>query len=112
MRGHNQVWLSGYVGGKIVTGKTGGGNEAFSFAINSEDSGSSSTRVRVNAYGPVARKCSKLTKGVYCSVLGELMNRSGRFGELTEVRAKKIDIFPSISTENDGGCDDRQDERD
>lgn len=111
MRGHNQVWLSGYVGGKIVSGRTNGGNQAFSFAVNSEDSGSNATRIRVNAYGSIARKCEReLAKGHYCSVLGELMNRSGKFGELTEIRAKKIDVFPSISTENNGGCDVRRED--
>jgi hypothetical protein len=112
MKGQNQVWLSGYVGGRIITGRTGGGNQAYSFALKSEDSGNNVTRVRVNAYGAIARKCMReLEKGHYCSVLGELMNRAGKYGELTEIRAKKIDVFPSISGENDGGCDDRQEER-
>lgn len=111
MKGHNQVWLSGHVGGKIISGQTGKGNQAFSFAVNSEDSGSNATRIRVNAYGPVARKCEQeLSKGAYCLVLGELMNRNGKYGELTEIRVKKIDVFPSISTENNGGCDGRREE--
>lgn len=112
MRGHNQVWLSGYAGGKIVAGRTGGGNQAFSFVISSEDSGKNSIRVRVNAYGAIAHKCTQeLSRGVYCFVLGELMNRSGKYGELTEIRVKKIDIFPSIPTEKGGGCDERQEDK-
>jgi len=97
MKGHNQVWLSGYVGGKILFSNTRSGEPAFSFGISAADSGKNVTWVRVNAYGQIAVDCKDtLTKGVYCQVLGELMNRSGKFGELTEVRAKDVVFYPAM----------------
>jgi hypothetical protein len=109
MRGHNQVWLSGYVEGKIVAGTTRDGGNAFSFSVASEDSGQNPTRVRINAYGPIARKCDEeVAQGAYCTVLGELMNRSGKYGKLTEIRAKKVDFFPSDEGERNRGDDVRE----
>ena len=97
MKGHNQVWLSGYVGGKILFSNTKSGEPAFSFGISSEDSGDNVTWVRVNAYGPIAVNCKeRVSRGSYCQVLGELMNRNGKFGELTEVRAKDVVCYPSM----------------
>jgi single-stranded DNA-binding protein len=48
--------------------------------------------VKVNVYiEPLVKACrAKLTKGGYVIVAGELMNRDGRHGELTEVRAREI----------------------
>ena len=102
MRGHNQVWVSGYVGGKIVSGSTKDGNPAFSFMVFSEDSGKNETRVRINAYGPVAKQCDEeAVSDVYCTVIGELMNRSGQYGKITEIRAKKINFFPTPEDEEE-----------
>jgi len=97
MKGHNQVWLSGYVGGKILFSSTRAGEPAFSFAISSGEGHESSIWVRVNAYGPIAIECrDNLNKGAYCQVLGELMNRNGKYGELTEVRAKDVVIYAEM----------------
>ena len=63
-RGHNQVWISGRVGGKIVSGETRDGDSAFSFGIHSESGDQHVTLVRVNAYGDVADLCSEnISKG-------------------------------------------------
>lgn len=111
MRGHNQVWVSGYVGGKIISGNTKDGNPAFSFMVFSEDSGKNETRVRINAYGPVAKQCGEeATADVYCTVIGELMNRSGQYGKITEIRAKKINFFQAPEDE-EGEQDEQQQEQ-
>lgn len=61
-----------------------------------------STIVKINAYSPgligVCR--AMLHKGAYVIVEGELMTRSGRYGERTEVRARDIIFVPST----DGGA--------
>jgi len=107
MRGHNQVLISGYVEGKMVSGTTGDGGNAFSFSVSSEDSGRKSMRVRVNAYGPMATQCDdEARSGSYCIVVGELMNRSGKFGKLTEVRAKTVEF---VSDDEEIGVTDGKD---
>lgn len=94
MLGHNQVWLSGNVGGDLKRGQTRDRSPACSFSLASESSGRGTTWVRVNAYGDLARDCmDSLNKGAYCSVIGELMNRDGRDGfEIMEVRALNVII--------------------
>ena len=93
MLGHNQVWLSGNVGGNVKQGKTRDASLACSFSLASEANGRGTTWVRVNAYGDIALDCiDSLDKGAYCSVIGELMNREGRHGEITEVRAISVII--------------------
>lgn len=102
MKGHNRVWLSGNVGGKIVDGVTGDKNPACSFSIASEAPGRGTTWARINVYGPLALQCkTRLRRGCYISVEGELMNRDGHFGELTEVRAKEIIFYPSFAVEQE-----------
>ena len=94
MRGHNQVWVSGNVGGNIVSGKTKDSDPACSFSVAVDDGFRDTTWARVNAYGKMAMVCEKrLDKGIYVSVVGELMNRKGRHGELLEVRALNILFF-------------------
>lgn len=101
MRGVNQVWLSGNVGGKIVTGVTRDGNPCCSFSVAAEDGQRSATWVRANVYGPLAVKVqNRLQKGMYVSIVGELMNRDGKFGELTEVRAKDVVFFAQEKSED------------
>ena len=110
MRGFNQVWLSGNVGGKFVIGQTRDNNPACSFSIAAEDVSRGTTWVRINVYGSLAVRCQqKIGRGIYVSVLGELMNREGKFGELTEVRAKDICFFPSFSEAKE--CKDEREER-
>lgn len=101
MRGHNYVLLSGNIGGKVVVGHTNNNDPACSFSVASDD-GDRATWVRINAYGSLANACSnKIQKGVYVSVAGELMNRAGRCGELTEVRARDIIFFPMNAGDHD-----------
>ena len=96
MRGTNVVVVSGNIGGKIVKGETKDNRSACSFSIASEGEKQRTTWVRINAYDRVADYCKDvMDKGVYCSVVGELMNRDGQFGELTEVRAKEVIFFKS-----------------
>ena len=94
MIGHNRVWLSGNVGGSLKEGKTRDDSLACSFSLASEASvHGNTTWVRVNAYGDVAEHCiDGLDKGSYCSIVGELMNREGKHGEIMEVRALEIII--------------------
>lgn len=106
MRGHNQVLVSGTVEGKMVSGTTGDGGSAFSFSVASEDSGNKTMRVRINAYGQTANQCDdEAVRGQYCIVIGELMNRSGKFGKLTEIRAKTVEFLPGLDNNESGGTD-------
>lgn len=107
MKGHNKVWISGNVGGKIVHSQTRDSNPACSFSLASEQEGRGATWVRVNCYGQLAIKLKDfLKRGAYLSVEGELMNRAGKFGELTEVRAKDvIPILPGKDSEGEDNYD-------
>lgn len=92
--GQNQVMISGYVDGRILSGTTGDGEEACSFSVVSADSGHKSIYVRVNAYGRIAKQCIVDSGDCeYCVITGELMNRPGKFGKLTELRAKKVEFI-------------------
>jgi len=106
MKGHNLVILSGNVSGHIVAGTTNDNEHAFSFSVSAEDGGRFGALVRVNVYGGLALKCKdRVSKGLYVSIIGELMNRRGKFGELTEVRAKDVLFFqngPDKRDRNDG----------
>lgn len=104
--GHNHVLISGHVEGRVLSGTTGDGGEACSFSVASGDGGQRVTRVRVNAYGDVAAQCiGGIGDGAYCVITGELMNRPGKYGKLTEIRAKKVEFFPDIDNGNKGPSD-------
>jgi single-stranded DNA-binding protein len=93
MKGINSVVISGNVGDRITIGRTGRGDPACSFSVASDAAPvPTATWVRVSVYGPeLVEVCrAHLTKGVYVLVEGELMNRAGKFGELTEVRARRV----------------------
>jgi len=95
----NQAWLSGNVSGSINFGQTGDGTEACSFSVASDRTRADNTItawVRCNVYGDLVRICkSKLDKGVYVSIVGELMNRdAGNAKELLEIRVNEIVFFP------------------
>jgi single-stranded DNA-binding protein len=96
MRGLNKVFLSGNVTGAIEFGRTGKGDEVCGFHLASDrhtsNGGVVTAFIKVNVYiDGLVRVCkSKLNKGVYVLVEGELMNREGQHGELTEVRAREI----------------------
>lgn len=106
MTGQNQVLLSGYVESRVLAGKTGDGGEACSFTVASGDSGQKTTHVRINAYGLIAEQCEKESKpGAYCVIFGELMNRPGKFGKLTEIRAKKVEFVSEVDNGDQGDSD-------
>ena len=93
----NHVSISGNVG-KIDFSTTGTGAPVCTFTIASDRRSTDRTItawVKVNVYVPalVAVCKTKLSKGVKVWVEGELMNREGRLGELTEVRARRV-LFP------------------
>lgn len=89
MMGFNQVFLAGNIGGKIISSATKDGRPACSFTVASQTN--RLTWVRVNAYDGLADHClSKMKKGLYCIVSGELMNRQGQYDKLTEVRAHSV----------------------
>lgn len=104
--GHNQVLISGHMEGRVLAGTTGDGEGACSFLVASGDGGQKITMVRVNAYGPVAVQCMQESGiGAYCVITGELMNRPGKYGKLTEIRAKKVEFFPDIDNSGPGASD-------
>jgi len=102
MIGVNSVNISGNVKGRIVFQKTKvKQTPACSFSIVSDRKGPNgakySTSIKINAYGEnLTNLCDKmLTKGAYVFIQGELMNRPGIHGELTEVRANQIIFNPN-----------------
>ena len=94
MRGINKVIISGNVAGNINFGEVKGGS-ALSFSVASDRKANGSTItawVKINVYHEaLVRICrTRLLKGGYVLIEGELMNREGQHGELTEVRAREI----------------------
>lgn len=103
MRGINKVIVSGNVVGAANSVKSSSSVRATTFLIASDQvrNGVTITAwVRVNVYiEQLVRACSsKLCKGGYVLVEGELMNREGKYGRLMEVRAKEI-----VFVKNPGG---------
>jgi single-stranded DNA-binding protein len=100
MRGLNRVIISGNVGAQIAFNNTGSGTSACSFFLASDRHSSGgavvSAWVKINVYGDsFVRICrSRLEKGCYVLVEGELMNRDGQLGELVEVRAREVIFLP------------------
>lgn len=118
MRGINKVLISGNVSGATAFNKTGSGTDACSFKIASDrrgsQGGSVTAWIKVNAYGePLVAICKeRLMKGIYVIVEGELMNRDGERGELTEVRAKEIVFIAAgqVHGASNGGTQGRKDD--
>lgn len=95
MRGINKTIISGNVSREIVYDRMPDGSPVLSFTMASDrhTSGKIVTAwVKVNVYlETLVEVCRRhLTRGSYVIVDGELMNREGRHGKLTEVRAKEI----------------------
>lgn len=88
--------ISGNVSGDINFSELPGGDPALSFALASDrrDGGGGQVTVwaRVNVYIiPLIDICRiRLKKGGYVLIDGELMNREGVHGKLTEIRAREI----------------------
>ena len=99
MRGINKVVLSGNVGGGIKFEETTKGIPSCSFQVASDRHAHGevvTAWVKINAYGPgLVTTCkTRLKKGSYVIIEGELMNRDVRgYKELVEIRAREV-IFP------------------
>jgi len=94
----NFVFLSGNASSKIEYAQTGNGAPVCTFQMAADRVARDRTItvwVKVNAYGQgLVDLCrQRLGRGVTVMVEGELMNRDGQMGELTEVRARRLD-FP------------------
>lgn len=101
IRGINNVCLSGHIIHLSPLSQTRDGTECCSFLI--ELAGSRPVKVRVNAYGPIAKTAAVEAKAAmaedkvaYAVVEGELMSRPLDGGSimLTEIRAQTI-VIPS-----------------
>lgn len=106
MRGTNVCCVSGNVGAAITHGETGSGEPACGFLLCSDKHIGAgkviSTWVKINCFAWLANLCrTKLQKGMYCEVTGELMTRSGNHGDLLEVRAKDIVFHPYVAKAKD-----------
>lgn len=119
MRGVNKSIISGNVSGKILFSNTDSGSPACSFNVASDNflfgGQVVSVWVRVNVYGEgIVNLCkSRLSKGQYIIIFGELMNRQGPTGPLTEIRARELIFSPFDSrseTSEENGYDGSSDE--
>ena len=85
----NEVSLRGFAE-RVEHGSTRSGAPACNLILVMEREGNR-TKVRVNAYDEVAENCkARVVDGARVVVLGELMNRSGRYAALVEVRARDV----------------------
>lgn len=103
MRGVNHVTVSGNVtGSKLMFQTMSGGRDVCSFEVVSHrqtpGGGQVKAFVKINVYiEALVKICeTRLEKGIYVIVEGELMNRDGQYGELTEVRAREIIFVPRM----------------
>lgn len=107
MRGLNRVIISGNVTEKIDFARTEAGNTevcTFTLASDRHTSGKVITAfVKVNVYvEALVRVCrSRLAKGSYLIVEGELMNRTTPSGKLTEVRAWELIFMAGTGPERE-----------
>jgi len=95
MRGINKTVISGNVSREINYGEMPDGSTALSFTMASDRPANGvviTAWVKINVYiDTLVDQCRQhLGCGGYVIVEGELMNRDGRHGKLTEVRAKEI----------------------
>ncbi len=100
MRCLNRVIISGEVLERIVFANTTTGAPACGFLLASTsyrpNKRKTTVRAKINVYGDgLVDLCRQyLVKGLYLVVEGELMNRDGQYGDLTEIRALQL-IFPN-----------------
>ena len=97
MRGINRVLVSGNCVDVARYHTTNSGSKCATFKLASDRRGARPNElvtawVKINIYNEsLVEICqSRLQKGSYVIVEGELMNREGVQGEVTEVRAKEI----------------------
>lgn len=92
----NLVVLTGNVG-KLLFGRTNSGSPSCSFELFSDRKDGNTTittRSKINVYGPLVQICKdRVSQGSLVLVEGELMNRRGQMGDLTEVRARKVFVL-------------------
>lgn len=97
MRGLNHTVISGNIS-KFWFGETSAGVLACGFNLASNQHSSRGTRtvwVKVNVYGEFVNVCkTRLMKGLYVIVHGELMLREGQCCDHLEIRAHEV-IFVS-----------------
>jgi single-stranded DNA-binding protein len=103
-RAINRVLISGNVA-RLTFADLPGGKSCCTFTLASDRHAREqviTAFVKINVYGNgLVRSCrTRLHKGGYVFVEGELMNRDGRHGELTEVRAQKV-IFTNPAEEEE-----------
>jgi single-stranded DNA-binding protein len=96
-RGLNEVIVSGNCSDSAQYHTTDNGTPCATFKLASDRKGANkgeimTTWVKINVYNePLVKLCeSRLQKGVYVIVKGELMNRKGIHGEVIEVRAREL----------------------
>ena len=104
MRGLNRVIISGNASDTARFQTTGGGTPCATFKLACDRRGANKGEtvtawVKINVYGDALVDICKarLRKGVYVLVEGELMNRDGVVGEVTEIRAKEVLFLDSES---------------
>lgn len=105
-KGTNVSALSGNVASDVAYGRTGRrGEPACNFRVVMEQAHRPLVYVRVNVYGGNVDVCKlrKLAKGDYVVIVGELMNRDGQDGMLTEIRCLDIVIHSSNRRRNKDG---------
>lgn len=110
MRGINKVVLSGNTTGKVDFATTGSGAEVCTFTLASDrhsSGGVVTAFVKVNVYveGLVKLCRSRLQKGCYLIVEGELMNRTTPSGRLTELRAWEILFLGPMDASTERGTE-------
>ena len=112
MRGINKVIIAGNVANDARYQETGSGVPCATFKVACDRRGANkgeliTSWIKVNVYGEgMVELChSRLYKGGYLIVEGELMNRDGAAGEVTEVRAKEM-VF--IDTDSAGSYSDQE----
>lgn len=96
-KGINKVIVSGNCSDSAQYHSTDNGTPCATFKLASDRRGANkgevlTTWIKINVYNePLVRLCeTRLRKGVYVIVEGELMNRKGIHGEVTEVRAREL----------------------
>lgn len=96
-RGLNRVIISGNCSDSARYHTTNSGTKCASFRLASDRRGTKpgelvTAWIKINVYTePLVAICmTRLIKGCYVIIEGELMNREGPHGEVTEVRAREI----------------------
>lgn len=112
MRGLNIACVSGNVG-VVDFGRTSNNEEVCSFMLAIEKKKKCLTWIRINVFGEgLVKACrSRLTRGGYVIVNGELMERVNSSGSNTIVEVRCLDIkFIDLNSRDGEGDDDGGDD--